>query len=122
MNVIEIIEKAKKSHEVWAKFLEKSPDAESYDKYEHIGNAKHHREWIKHYEFVISKFGELQTRNDKQSGEIARLYKMFGIEAEENAKLKGEKETLQAELVDCKRAISNMEYLFNRPVAKGKRK
>ena len=52
---IEIIKAAQQTHIDWAEFFRKWPLEERATEYKNIGNAEHHRWYIKNYDLVIHK-------------------------------------------------------------------
>lgn len=61
--IIEIIKKARQTHVEWAEYFEMTPAAESLPEHVHVGNAKHHRDYIREYDEVIAGIEQLQEEN-----------------------------------------------------------
>lgn len=76
MRAIEIIKKARETHENWLAYLEKHLDSQSLKEFEHVGGVNHHRKYIKEYNEVIADIEQLQDENRHQAERIEELEKV----------------------------------------------
>ena len=72
MGIIEIIEKAKKTHEDWVDFFKKNPELQNTEKYEHVGDMEDHEIYIENYEKVLAYIDRLSKLLNRSEEELKK--------------------------------------------------
>lgn len=80
MRIIEIIEKAKKSHEQWRDYYKKNPELQNTEIHQYIGDINDHEKSIKNYDKVlayIDRLAKLLGRSEEELKKTCSCCNLF---------------------------------------------